>query len=147
MAEKTQQRRSIRNVTMTKKYHLSYMGPQVFLTLAILATIYGLIMYRLFSLAEMGRVLPYSQIAVFATLAITLTALMAGGTAVLTAHRVAGVHIKLLNVINQVADGNFDARLKFRSTDKLEEVEDSFNRMMTTLQQRVATVPENGSAS
>lgn len=138
MADKPpQQRRSVRNVTMTKKYHLAYMGPQLFLTLMILATIYGLLIYRLMMLAQAGRDLPYSQVAAFATFAITLTALMAGAAAILTAHRVAGVHIKLVNIFNQIAEGKFDTRLKFRSTDKLEEVEESFNKMMDSLQARM----------
>ncbi len=131
------QRRSIKNVTLTKGYHLLYMGPQAFITLMILGLIYAVLLYRILSLAREGHDIPYLALATGSTLIITLAALLSCGAAVFAAHRMAGVHIKLAQVFDLIAEGHFDTRLKFRKTDQLEDVEAAFNKMMDSLQPRM----------
>lgn len=135
------QRRSIKNVTLTKGYHLLYMGPQAFITLLILGLIYAILIYRILSLAQEGRDIPYIPLAAGSTLAITAAALLSCGAAVFAAHRMAGVHIKLTQVFDSIAEGRFDTRLRFRKTDHLEDVEIAFNKMMDTLQARMTGGP------
>ena len=129
-----QQRRSVKNAKLTSKFHLSYMGTQLVFTLTLIFAIWGLIMFRLFELARTGQQLPYQEIAAAATLGATVTAVLAGISLMFSAHRIAGVHIKLCHTFNRVEDGDLSTRLKFRTTDKLEEVEEAFNKMMTAVE-------------
>ena len=128
-----QQRRSIKNVVMTKAHHMLYMGPQIFITLLILGLIYATLIHRIFAMAQEGQDIPYTTLAVISTVCVTAAAILSVGSAILAAHRMAGVHIKLAQVFDRIADGEFDTRLKFRASDKLEDVEESFNKMMDSL--------------
>lgn len=131
------QRRSIKNVVMTKAHHMLYMGPQIFITLMILGLIYATLIHRIFAMAQEGQDIPYATLAVISTVCVTVAAILSVGSAIVAAHRIAGVHIKLAQVFDRIAAGEFDTRLKFRSTDKLEEVEVAFNNMMDSLRSQM----------
>lgn len=51
----------------------------------------------------------------------------------LTAHRIAGVHIKLKATFDRIAAGDLECRLYFRKEDNLEDVAASFNAMLESL--------------
>ena len=74
-------------------------------------------------------------------MSLTIGALAVGGlvtfVALLSAHRVSGVHIKLKNTFEKVAAGDLETQLRFRKNDHLEDVEDSFNQMMESIRARV----------
>lgn len=135
----SQQRRSIKNVKMTSKYHLPYMGTPLIFSITLILCIWGLVLHRLFELASSGKDLPYQEIASLSTLVATVVSVFAIAAAVLAAHRIAGVHIKLGQTFQRVEDGDLSTRLKFRSTDKLEEVEDAFNSMMEAVEKDLAS--------
>lgn len=99
--------------------------------------LYGFVIYRFSEMARAGSDLPIQTLIMVATVVATLIGLLILGAAVLAAHRIAGVHIKLQNICNKIKEGDLDTRLYFRSTDKLEEVQDSFNSMMDRLQERI----------
>jgi len=61
------------------------------------------------------------------------------GMGVMTAHRIAGPYIRLKAVFDEVGSGNLDCRLKFRKYDRLDHLEEAFNRMMDSLQQKKVT--------
>jgi nitrogen fixation/metabolism regulation signal transduction histidine kinase len=50
-----------------------------------------------------------------------------------TAHRLAGVHIKLMNTFHRIAAGEPNVNLKFRAYDRLENLEVAFAAMMESL--------------
>ena len=132
-----QQRRSLKNVTMTTKYHMLYMGPSIFLSLCLLVLLYASSVYHIYRLGQLGPEVPVQMMLVVATLVATLLGILLVGSGVLAAHRISGVHIKLANVLNQVREGDLSTRVYFRNTDKLEDVQDAFNNMMETLEKRI----------
>lgn len=132
-----QQRRSFKNVVLTKKYHVPYMGTSIFISMSLLLILYGLIMYRFAELYRAGDNVPIQVIGIGGTLIAGLIGVGIIVVNVLAAHRIAGVHIKLRNVCSQITDGDFSARLRFRKGDQLEEVEESFNTMMDVLEERL----------
>lgn len=135
-------RRSIKNVVLTKSYHLLYMGPQAFITLLILGLIFAILIRRVLLMAQEGHDIPYLALSSGIALAVSAVGFLVCGAAVLSAHRMAGVHIKLAQVFDSIAEGRFETRLKFRSTDKLEDVESAFNQMMDSLCEKMpATTP------
>ncbi len=134
---KCQEKRSLRNVVMTTKHHSTYMGNWVMMSLGFIAMIYLLILYHLYSLSLSDAPPQLVGVVAGATILAGLLAGLVGFYGVLSAHRIAGVHIKLKNVLDDVREGNLDARLRFRSYDRLDDVEDAFNSMMDVLQARV----------
>ena len=70
-------------------------------------------------------------------LSVTLGTVLTGATIIfvcaLTAHRIAGVHIKLKATFDRIAGGDLESRLFFRKEDNLEDVATSFNRMLESL--------------
>ena len=138
----TRQRRSLRNVTLTKKYHMPYMGTSIFMSICLLSTLYGLFLYRFL---EMYRVDPEYNIqaaVIIATLVTMVVGLLIIGSNVLAAHRIAGVHIKLRQMFEKVEKGDYSTRVRFRSDDKLDEVENAFNNMMSRIQERAAAAKD-----
>lgn len=132
-----QEKRSIRNVVMTNKHHSTYLGNWVMMCLSFIAIIYLLILYHLYSLSLSDAPPQLVGVVAGATMLAGLLAGLVGFYGVLTAHRIAGVHIKLRNVLNEVKEGNLDVRLRFRAYDKLDDVEHAFNGMMEVLQMRI----------
>ena len=137
MTQKTTQRRSLKNVVLTRKHHIPYMGLTIALSLGLRATFYGLLLFELFALGRSGSDAPLRQITVLVTVMVGLLGLGVIGTGVLAAHRVAGVHIKMKSVFKSIADGDLETVLRFRKEDKLPHVEESFNKMMTVIRKRI----------
>ena len=124
------QKRSLKNVSLTRKYHMPYMGTSIFLSLSLLGIVYGLSLYRFLELAKSGAEAPFMAMFVISTILTILMGILIVGANILAAHRIAGVHIKLKNTFDQITADDLSGRLYFRKEDKLEELQDSFNAMM-----------------
>ena len=62
--------------------------------------------------------------------------------AVFTTHRLAGPWVAVRRALLAVRDGKLDTRLRFRVSDpRLQEVQDAFEEMMTSLRQRRGEQP------
>jgi HAMP domain-containing protein len=66
--------------------------------------------------------------------------------AIHTGHRVAGPYQALKRTFNEVREGNLECRLRFRSTDGLDDVAASFNEMMDAIRSRAAPARPSSSA-
>lgn len=132
-----QQRRSLKNVVLTRKYHAPYMGTSVFMSLSLLFTLYAMLMYRFVELSREGGDLPVQYLVVLSSVVALFIAAGIVAVNVLAAHRIAGVHIKLLKTFKTIQEGDFSARLRFRKEDKLEEVEEAFNSMMEVVESKM----------
>lgn len=143
---RTQEKRSIKNVVMTNKHHMAYMGPWVAISFGLITLIYVLILYHLYTVSNSELAPPVMGFVVGATIVVGILAALVSFYGILTAHRIAGVHIKICAVLNRVKEGDLDTRVRFRSYDKLEEVEDAFNGMMEALQTRIERA-EGGKSS
>lgn len=140
-----QQRRSLKNIALTKKYHMPYMGLSILLALMLLGALYGLLLMHFSDLIKNGVDFPLTS-AVIITTGVTLV--LGFGiifTGVLAAHRIAGVHIKMRNVFNAIEQGDLDTVLRFRKDDKLEQVEEAFNCMMDVIRENIESGGEEAS--
>jgi methyl-accepting chemotaxis protein len=133
------QRRSLRNVLVTSQFHWVYMGAQVLSSLSLLLLSYSLILFHLSQMAHSGVDLPFPLVAGGVTLAACVVAVTIVSLAILSAHRIAGVHIKLQGAFERVEKGDFSTRIRFRTSDKLQTLEETFNRMMGVIEERVGT--------
>lgn len=131
------EKRSLRNIVLTAKHHNAYLGNWVLISLSLLGFVYLLILYHLHSLSQSELAPHLLGVVVGATILAGVLAGLVGVYGVLTAHRIAGVHIKIKNVLDQVKEGRLDTRVRFRAYDKLDEVEQAFNSMMDVLQTRL----------
>ena len=128
----TQEKRSLKNVTLTATHHWAYLGQWVVLSMGLLLLAYSVIIYHLFSLDMKSPVFGVSLI----TLATLLTAFASSlimFLGLLTAHRIAGVHVQFKRTFLAIRDGDTEARLRFRAHDKLDDVAEAFNSMMDEL--------------
>lgn len=123
-------RRDWRNMQLTSKYHFSYMAIWVLLSIGLLAMVYAAGLLYLYLSLGSGQFQAASIVA-------SLLALLGGGAilfrGVQTAHRIAGVHIRLIRTFQKVAQGERDITLRFRSSDKMQPLEDAFQLMMASL--------------
>jgi len=131
------EKRSVKNIIKTKKYHALYIGNVLSISLGLLALLYVMLLHKLMEVTvDQDPELVKSLI-----MSLTIGALAVGGlvtfVALLSAHRVSGVHIKLKNTFEKVAAGDLETQLRFRKNDHLEDVEDSFNQMMESIRARV----------
>ncbi|HIB68160.1 MAG TPA: methyl-accepting chemotaxis protein [Phycisphaerales bacterium] len=106
------------------------------MSLSLLFTLYGMLMYRFVELSREGADLPVEYLVVLSSVVALFIAAGIVAVNVLAAHRIAGVHIKLLKTFKSVQEGDFSARLRFRKDDKLEEVEAAFNSMMEVVESK-----------
>ncbi len=142
MGETDSNRRSLKNLPLTRKYHWNYIGWWV--TFNCLLVVGTEVLTMLLLLSDGADVLPYAP-EFLIPLSGILTILVMCGLVFLgavSAHRIAGVHIKLTRVLEAVADGDQSAQLKFRSEDRLAKVEAAFERMMESLRANPAGVTE-----
>lgn len=131
------EKRSIKNIIKTKKYHALYIGNVLSITLGLLALLYVMLLHKVMeATVDQDPELVKSLI-----LSITIGTVAVGAlitlVALLSAHRVSGVHIKLKNTFERVAAGDLQTELKFRKNDHLEDVEDSFNEMMASIREKL----------
>lgn len=128
-------KRSLKNLRLTKKYHFPYLGMPVFLSLVLLLLNYILTLAHFYLNADIR--VHFTTLAVEVTILVALTGGLLIFNGVLAAHRIAGVHLRLEKLFNEVREGNLDARLHFRKDDRLDDVEQSFNLMMDVLKHRI----------
>ena len=142
--------RKLANIRLTRKHHLPYMGLWIFLSVALVLAFNVMVYLHVESrfgshLFEQTVVqTEYLRSRQAFVLALTVESFLAITAvvflAILTAHRIGGPYIRLVQVFKEVESGNMEQRLKFREYDRLEVVEAAFSRMMESLQQRC---PEN----
>lgn len=130
------ERRSWKNMQLTSKYHFAYMTVWVIISLGQLILVYaaGFFAFQISAytepqgLASSSSALPLIAAAVGLTLGFVI--LWQG---MKTAHKIAGVHIRLERTFRRIARGERDLELRFRASDKLEPLERAFATMMTSL--------------
>lgn len=131
-----EEKRSLRNVSLTLKHHWTYLGQWVLITITLVLLLYFVTIHHLYSLAEPGN---QDYIMTLMTLASLIAALLSTAVVflgVLTAHRIAGVHVKLRSTFLAIRDGKTKVRLRFRKQDKLDDLAEAFNAMMESLVER-----------
>ncbi len=137
------EKRSLKNVVLTRKYHWLYLGKVTAVSVGMVPILYGYMLSHLFTIHQVDPTFPFRLSATILTLLALITAGLIIYLGVITAHRVAGPHIQLQQIFEQVNSGDLEARLSFRGGDRLEDVEEAFNTMMDTLQSRIDKA-ENG---
>lgn len=131
-----QEKRSLKNIVLTKKHHWAYLGKWVLLSQVQVALLYSVCIYHVISVSWHGAdVNVIGFIAVATVIGVSISAVIAF-LGILTAHRIAGVHVKLKNTFDALAEGDESVRLRFRSYDKLDDVANSFNHMMEAVHSR-----------
>lgn len=135
--DKEKSRRKLANVQLTKKFHMRYFG----LWVLMCAWLVGIINILLFIIVQQNAAAVNEagmsgafMVAVLLTSALFILGVFA--MAKFSAHRIAGPFVRLQRTFDEVRDGKFDTRLKFRESDKLEEMENSFNGMLDALRQQ-----------
>ncbi|MCE9615115.1 MAG: hypothetical protein K8T26_12625 [Lentisphaerae bacterium] len=137
------QKRSLRNVRLTKDFHYRYLGLWVMITVALMLasnTVLFLWIHEHFlgvdnivsdlhtTYIELKNWVLFGLLVESIAFAIGIVAL-----AKLTAHRIAGPYIQLQKTFDAIRDGKLDARLHFREYDNLDHVAKSFADMMDAL--------------
>lgn len=139
-------KRSILSVVLTRKFHFRYLGLWFILFTLLLATLNGILYLYLEERA--GGYLSLDPVfhseyvaarqavlfAMFGEIAAFLMLFVA--LASFTAHRIAGPFIRLVHTFHNVRDGDMNTELHFREYDKLHELEQAFQEMMTALRER-----------
>ncbi len=136
-----QNQRSIKNVVLTKRHHWAYLGKWVLFCLFQVAVLYIVCVYHAITVSWNGGIIDVQRFVAVGSIIATLVCALVAFMGVLTAHRIAGVHIKLKNTFDAIREGDTDVRLRFRSYDNLDDVAQSFNDMMDRLTQAPGTEP------
>src|SRR5258706_2199036 len=132
--------RKLRNIVLTKKFHLRYYGLW-FLISMIMVSLLALSIYLVFEehwksvlyqfpTMQMEYYMRHSRFIYTLVLISCLLALALTCLGIFTTHRIAGPLIKLQKSFEEVKSGNFDYRIRFREEDELLELEVTFNEMM-----------------
>lgn len=133
------ERRSLKNLPLTREYHWNYIGAWVVTNLILIGLCDAMVLFVV--ARSPAHLLPWPAPRLIALSAIIALLVMAAivflGT--VSAHRLAGVHIKLTNVLNAIGDGDFKTELKFRQRDGLEEVEQAFLEMAQAIESGTPT--------
>ncbi len=141
------QQRSLKNLKMTRRYRFQFLGAWM-VVLTVLIVMLNVSIYINYSLmwesapnsgADFITRLGYqkwfagvSMVLLSATLLGTMTSL-----AFFSGHRIGGPYIALKRTMNEIRDGNYDARLHFREYDRMDDVQDLFNQTMDVMQAEV----------
>jgi methyl-accepting chemotaxis protein len=130
------ERRSWKNVQMTSKYHFNYMAVWLLVSVGMLMACYASILFFLYlrHYLDASSNLSLTLLYTILTLITVLFAAVVIWRGFLTAHRLAGVHIKLIQTFDRVARGEGGVELRFRSYDKLGHLENAFQNMLESLQ-------------
>lgn len=136
------EKRSLKNVVLTRKYHWLYIGKVTMVSVGMVPIIYGYMLGHLILVGRVDPQFPLQASAIILTLAALVVVALIIYLGILTAHRVAGPHIQLQNTCKRIEEGDLDHRLTFRGGDRLEDVEDAFNSMIETLQERLKAAAE-----
>ena len=144
MSDQGRAKRSIKNLKLTEKYRMQYLG----LWLLITCTLVGMLDIAIYTMYEhlwssnmsygTDRITELAHQKTFAVAAIGGATLFFVICAIyliaFTAHRIGGPYLALKRTMAQIKEGNLGTRLKFREYDKLEDVEKAFNEMMDVIQ-------------
>ena len=136
MAE-NQEKRTLKSITKTAKYHVFYMGNIIVVSLGLVFLLYLMIIQKIIEVVGYDDPVALRDLVLSVSVGAILVAASVTFVCLLTAHRISGVHIKLKNTFGRIKDGDLDARLYFRKGDRLEDVERSFNDMLETLLARI----------
>jgi len=144
---KTRNKRSLKNVKLTGKYHYSHFGLWLLVLGAFIISlnldVYWFAQSRWASAFAIDEALQDHHklrstqlvgVMIIKTILFVLASVL---LAKFTSHRVYGPYINLVHAFNAVRDGEIDRKLKFRKYDKLEQVEAAFNAMMDSLRDRL----------
>ena len=123
-------RRSWRNIQMTSRYHHKYMAIWMLISLGLLTAAYGALLLLFYVLHYQGHGPDPTVLTLVVTPFVIAMAGLVMWRGYLTAHRLAGVHLRLANVFHSIARGERDVELRFRSYDRLENLEAAFAQMM-----------------
>jgi methyl-accepting chemotaxis protein len=132
-----QEKRTVKSLLKTSKYHWLYVGNILAVTLGLVALLYLLLLQKVVSLTVGQEPALIKSLVGALTLSTFAVGVLVTLVALLQAHRVSGVHIKLKHTFDRVKNGDLDTQLKFRKSDHLGDVEDSFNEMMEAVRSRM----------
>lgn len=118
---------------LTGRYHWPYVGGWLVFNVVLTLVVEGFVLAALTTIEESYTQLPISSYGLISAVVAIVVIVGLTGLAALWAHRIAGVHIRTESVFNRIADGDRSARLRYRSSDQLEDVEEAFERMMLFL--------------
>jgi methyl-accepting chemotaxis protein len=121
----------------TRKFHALYIGNVLSISLGLLALLYLMLLHKLMEVTVDQDPELVKNLILSMTIGTVAVGALITFVALLSAHRVSGVHIKLKNTFERVAAGDMETQLRFRKNDHLEDVEDSFNQMMESLRSRL----------
>jgi len=139
--------RSLRSMKLTRKHHFQYMGLWIILTLCLLVLLnviaFLLLEERWKGMSELSGGLMQVDMSCRLPFLIAMaveTLAFAGAITFLakvTAHRIAGPYVRLVRTFEEVKNGNFDLKLRFRGYDRQEAVEQAFNEMMAAVRAKL----------
>ena len=131
------EKRSVKNIIKTRKFHALYIGNVLSISLGLLALLYVMLLHKLMEVTVDQDPELVKNLIMSMTIGTVAVGALITFVALLSAHRVSGVHIKLQNTFKRVAEGDLETQLRFRKNDHLEDMEDSFNQMMESIRARV----------
>ena len=131
------EKRSVKNIIKTRKFHALYIGNVLSISLGLLALLYVMLLHKLMEVTVDQDPELVKNLIMSMTIGTVAVGALITFVALLSAHRVSGVHIELQNTFKRVAEGDLETQLRFRKNDHLEDVEDSFNQMMESIRARV----------
>ena len=147
-------KRSLSNIWMTKKFHLRYLGLWVLTTVSLILLLnyllYLIIMEQWVYTTDVWMTSPGSTPPLHSLVAgaLMLEAFFFSVAVIylgsVTSNRIAGPHIRLKRVCENIRDGETNQRLNFRSYDRLEDVEAAFNGMIESLTRADGPAPAVG---
>lgn len=126
-------RRSLRNLDQTSKHHIHYMSLWLSLTCGNLLTNYLAATLYVFLITVQGQDIDLHHAVTLLTALLLFAVIGVMFGAAVTAHRLAGVHVKLARTFERVANGERDVALRFREYDKLTPLEEAFDEFMNAV--------------
>ena len=137
-----------RRYFVDKKFQLKFAG-MILLFMFIIAIFSSLTIYyytwmllgeKLASIYPQGRlvgILKTANIILFTRLMLITPLVFV--LAIILSHRIAGPIFRIKNTLDEVAKGNYRKKLYLRKTDELQDVADSINKLMDTLERKQKT--------
>ena len=122
--------RKLRNVNMTSAFHYRHNGIWIAVSLFLVA-LANVLWITMILIHPTTTFTPRLQLALAAEIVLAFVFII--GLAKFTSHRVAGPYIALEKICQRVAGGETSARVRFRSSDHLNDLERAFNAMLDTL--------------
>lgn len=144
MTETSSKNRSFKSVGLTAPRYWSLMGIQFVLVILFLlslgVTLWMVLQYQRELMRLMGEDFPReivnTQSVYVKIFWVQIGVFLVGTLALfgLACHRIAGTYVALKRTIRMVREGDTSVRLKFRGSDRLDDVAESFNDMMDAIE-------------